>query len=119
MAYVKLNRLSVGRARLLGPYPFHFIKEHTMSKIKTLTSGVTAAALVAGIGLAYAQATDPATPTTPPAPTAPAADPAAPTAPASTTPSTTPSSQAPTESGAPSTGTTPMASEPPAQADRN
>jgi hypothetical protein len=75
-----------------------------MSKIKTLTSGVTAAALVAGIGLAYAQATDPATPTTPAAPTAPAADPAAPTAPSSTTPS----SPAPMESGTP-----------PAQADRN
>jgi hypothetical protein len=85
-----------------------------MSKIKTITSGVTAAALVAGIGLAYAQATDPATPATPAAPTAPAADPAAPTAPASTTPSGTTS----TPSGG-DTNAAPMASEPPAQADRN
>ncbi len=74
-----------------------------MLKIKTLTSSLTAVALVGGIGFAYAQATatDPATtPSTTQAPTGGTTD----TAP-STTPSSTPSQ--------------PMASDPAPQADRN
>jgi hypothetical protein len=79
-----------------------------MSKIKGLTSGVTAAVLVAGIGYAYAQATDQPVRTEPaPTTTAPAQPGTSPSTSPSTTPSTLPSNNAATSpsQGAPSSST--------------
>ncbi len=75
-----------------------------MLKIKTLTSSLTAVALVSGIGFAYAQATN--EPATPPSTTQ--------QQPTSTT--ETPSTTTPSTTESPSQ---PMANEPAPQADRN
>jgi hypothetical protein len=91
-----------------------------MSKIKTLTSSLTAIALVGGIGFAYAQATNTEPSTAPsttqqmPSSTTPAE------APSTTTPSTTPNAAPGADSTTtPSSSSQPMASEPAPQADRN
>ena len=86
-----------------------------MSNLKTLTSGLTAAALVAGIGFAYAQATN-TEPAQTPSQTTTQQQPSTTTPPADT--STTPSTPSTTTSPS-SDASKPMASEPAPQADRN